>query len=42
MGLLMLGASRGTEIEISANGPDAEIALSELKSLIECRFNEEQ
>lgn len=40
MGLLTLGASCGSEIEISAAGPDAEAALSALVGLVESGFGE--
>ena len=41
MGLLMLGAGIGSQIEIRADGPDAEAALAAVKALIEARFDEE-
>ncbi len=41
MGLLMLAAGPGTEILISAKGPDAEKAVSSLVALVENRFGEE-
>ena len=40
MGLLMLGAGRGAEIEIRANGQDAQKALDALVHLVMCRFDE--
>ncbi|MBI2981073.1 MAG: HPr family phosphocarrier protein [Deltaproteobacteria bacterium] len=40
MGLLMLAAGRGTEIQLAANGPDAPQAVEELGGLIENRFGE--
>ncbi|MBI2980807.1 MAG: HPr family phosphocarrier protein [Deltaproteobacteria bacterium] len=40
MGLLMLAAGHGTEIQLAANGPDAPRALQELGGLIENRFGE--
>ena len=40
MGLLMLGAGIGSDIEISAEGPDAADAISQLKDLVERRFDE--
>lgn len=41
MGLLMLGAARGTEIRIVAAGPEAERALEALVRLVANRFEEE-
>ena len=41
MGLLMLAASRGTEIELVASGVEAEETLSALSDLIENLFGEE-
>lgn len=41
MGVLMLAASKGSQIEISANGEDANEALSALGRLIEEKFGEE-
>ena len=41
MGLLMLAASRGTEIELVASGLQAAETLSALSDLIENRFDEE-
>ncbi|MCZ8193440.1 HPr family phosphocarrier protein [Brevundimonas sp.] len=41
MGLLMLGAGLGCDIEISAEGPDAEAALAALVALVDRRFDEE-
>ncbi|MEO1093198.1 MAG: HPr family phosphocarrier protein, partial [Pseudomonadota bacterium] len=38
MGLLMLGAGRGSEIELVATGPQAHAALDALIQLIEDRF----
>ena len=40
MGLMMLAAGPGTEIEIAAVGPDAALALKALSALVECGFNE--
>ncbi len=34
MGILMLGAEQGTEINIEADGKDAEAALAELEKII--------
>ncbi|MFN5083507.1 MAG: HPr family phosphocarrier protein [Brevundimonas sp.] len=41
MGLLMLGAGLGCDIEIAAEGPDAEVALAALVALVDRRFDEE-
>ena len=41
MGLLMLGAGIGSVVEISADGPDAEAAITAIVALIEARFDEE-
>ena len=41
MGLMMLAASIGSEVEITAEGPDAEEALKALLALVEAKFGEE-
>ena len=41
MGLLMLAASRGTEVELVASGPEAAETLSALSDLIKNLFGEE-
>ena len=41
MGLMMLAAGPGCDIEISAAGPDAPAALAALGKLIEAKFDEE-
>ena len=41
MGLMMLGASRGCEIELRAQGWDAKQALDALAALVEAGFNEQ-
>lgn len=41
MGLMMLAASIGEDIEIAADGPDAEAALKALVELVQNRFGEE-
>jgi phosphocarrier protein HPr len=41
MGLLMLAASKGTSIEISTEGPEAENLALALKHLVENRFGED-
>jgi phosphocarrier protein HPr len=42
MGLLMLGAGNGCTIDISAEGPEAEAAVTGLAELVERRFDEDQ
>jgi phosphocarrier protein HPr len=41
MGLMMLAAAPGTEINITADGPQASDALEALKTLVEEGFGEE-
>ncbi|MDX1654023.1 MAG: HPr family phosphocarrier protein [Candidatus Competibacteraceae bacterium] len=41
MGVMMLAASRGTTLEIRAEGPDAREALDSLTTLVDNRFDEE-
>lgn len=41
MGLLMLGAGLGSQLEIVAEGTDAQAALDTVVALIEARFDEE-
>jgi phosphotransferase system HPr (HPr) family protein len=41
MALLMLGAPCGTELEISAEGADAEAALKAIEALFDARFDED-
>ena len=40
MGILLLAASRGTAIVISASGPDEEAAVTALAGLVESGFGE--
>ena len=40
MGLLMLGAAKGTQIEVRTSGAEAEALAQDLKSLVENRFDE--
>ena len=42
MGLMMLAAGPGCEIEIIAEGPEAESAVAALVELVEGRFDEDQ
>lgn len=41
MGLLMLGAGIGSDVEVRANGDDAQAALDAVVALIEDRFGED-
>jgi phosphocarrier protein HPr len=41
MGLMMLAASMGSEIEIVADGPDADEAMTAILALIEVKFGED-
>ncbi len=41
MGLMMLAASPGSEIQMSATGPDAPAAIEALRKLVEDGFGEE-
>jgi len=41
MGLMMLAASAGCEVEIAARGPDADEAMTAILALVEARFGEE-
>ena len=40
MDVMMLGAGIGSEVELEAEGPQAEAALDELEALIRAKFNE--
>ena len=40
MDLMMLGAGIGTEVEVEADGPEAERALNEVEALIADKFHE--
>lgn len=42
MQLMMLAATQGTELVISAEGPDADAAIDALRELIERGFDEDQ
>lgn len=42
MGLMMLAAGPGSEIEISAEGPEAAEAVSALAELVAARFDEDR
>ena len=41
MGLMMLAASMGSQIDLQAEGPDAEAAMTAMLALIEAKFGEE-
>ena len=41
MQMLMLAATQGTELEIVAEGPDAEEAIARLSELVESKFGED-
>lgn len=41
MGLLMLGAARGTQIEVETSGTEAEDLMTALRELVANRFGEE-
>ena len=42
MGLMMLGAGKGSTVELSAEGNDAQAAMRELLQLIRSKFHEDQ
>lgn len=42
MGLLTLGAAKGTSITVTAEGPDAEAALDAIAALLAGRFGEDE
>jgi len=42
MDLMMLGAGVGSEVELEADGPEAEKALDEIEALIRARFHEDE
>jgi phosphocarrier protein len=42
MGLMMLGAARGSDIELRAEGWDAKEALDALSALVESGFDEQE
>ena len=41
LGVLALAASRGTRLEVTADGPDEEAALAAVRRLFESHFGEE-
>ena len=42
MGLMMLGAGPGSQVEIAAEGPEAQAAVEALSQLIADRFDEDR
>ncbi|MFK8113961.1 MAG: HPr family phosphocarrier protein [Rubripirellula sp.] len=40
LSLLTLGAAQGTKLSLSANGPDAEVALQSIADLFEAGFDD--
>ncbi len=42
MGLLMLGAGIGCDIDVAAEGPDAQEAIAALSDLVARKFDEDQ
>lgn len=42
MDLMMLGAGIGSDIEVEADGPQAEVALQAIEALVGARFHEEE
>ena len=41
MGLMMLAASKGTSIHVTATGADAKEALKAITNLVNCKFGED-
>ena len=42
MGVMMLAAARGAQLELCASGPEAEQALEHLEDLVRRRFDESE
>ena len=42
MDLMMLGAGVGTEVELEAEGPEAQKALDDIEALIVAKFHEDE
>ncbi len=42
MSLMLLAACKGTEVKVSAEGKDEELALNTITTLIENRFDEDE
>jgi phosphocarrier protein len=41
LGLMMLAAGQGSSIEVSAQGPDAQVAVDAIAALVEDKFKED-
>lgn len=41
MGLMLLAASKGDQIDVSVSGPQAQAALEAIQALVAARFDEE-
>ncbi len=42
MGVMMLAAGKGTRLEVTASGPDAQVAVERLQQLVMDRFGESE
>jgi len=42
MGVMMLAAAKGSTIEVTANGPEADAALDRIEALVLDRFGEDE
>lgn len=42
MGVMMLAAGKGTQLDILAQGPDADRAVAQLEALVADRFGEDE
>jgi len=42
MGVMMLAAGKGMQIEVTADGGDEEVAITQLQQLVAQRFGEEE
>ena len=42
MGIMMLAAEQGTQIDVTASGPQAGEALEAIRELLDSRFNEKE
>jgi phosphocarrier protein len=42
MGVMMLAAAKGSTIEVTANGPEADAALDRIEALVQDRFGEDE
>lgn len=41
MHLMMLAATRGTQLDVTAEGPDAEAAVEAIRQLVDSKFDED-